>query len=372
MGVKLSNGEAKDLMLASELKPLEPYPGYSKPWKCRCQVCKSICAPTLANIKQGRGGCVNCGIKKRAKKRLLKDDITVNKMIKRGLKPLEPYKEAKAKWKCECLTCHRISFPTYWNIRNSTSNKKGCAICVGHAVDPVEVKEKMLKAGLKTYGSYPGKDKRWKCKCLTCGEIVFPSWNNIRNGAGGCGKCRYVKSGKSNRVPEKDAIARMLKAELQPLEPYTNKEVPWKCLCLKCGNETYPTAGNIQRGQGGCSFCRETGLNYQEPAYLYLIFQEEHQSIKIGVSNLDSKPNRLKQHQKFGWTVYKTKNYRSGEVAELVETKVLRWLRKDLKLGRHLTPGHMPQGGHTETVDATEIDLPTIWAKVLRFSKLQK
>jgi len=29
----------------------------------------------------------------------------------------------------------------------------------------------------------------------------------------------------------------------------------------------------------------------------------------------------------------------------------------------------MPQGGWTETVDAAEIDLPTIWAKVEQLSK---
>jgi tRNA A58 N-methylase Trm61 len=32
----------------------------------------------------------------------------------------------------------------------------------------------------------------------------------------------------------------------------------------------------------------------------------------------------------------------------------------------------MPQGGHTETVDALEVDLPTIWAKVEELSKVLK
>jgi hypothetical protein len=30
----------------------------------------------------------------------------------------------------------------------------------------------------------------------------------------------------------------------------------------------------------------------------------------------------------------------------------------------------MPKGGHTETVDASEIDLVTIWAKVKELSKV--
>ena len=32
----------------------------------------------------------------------------------------------------------------------------------------------------------------------------------------------------------------------------------------------------------------------------------------------------------------------------------------------------MPHGGYTETVDASEIDLPTIWAKVEELSRVKK
>jgi hypothetical protein len=32
----------------------------------------------------------------------------------------------------------------------------------------------------------------------------------------------------------------------------------------------------------------------------------------------------------------------------------------------------MPQGGYSETVDASEIDLPTIWAKIEKLSKVKK
>jgi hypothetical protein len=42
------------------------------------------------------------------------------------------------------------------------------------------------------------------------------------------------------------------------------------------------------------------------------------------------------------------------------------------KLGIFLSEFEMPQGGYTETVDASEIDLPTIWAKVEELSKVNK
>ena len=55
-----------------------------------------------------------------------------------------------------------------------------------------------------------------------------------------------------------------------------------------------------------------------------------------------------------------------------IEQAVLTWLRYDLDLQQYLLPEQMPQAGHTETVDASEIDLPTIWAKVEELSRVMK
>lgn len=62
--------------------------------------------------------------------------------------------------------------------------------------------------------------------------------------------------------------------------------------------------------------------------------------------------------------VYYPGNFDTGEEAYEIEQSVLSWLRDDLGLQQYLLPEQMPQAGHTETVDASEIDLPTIWAKV--------
>ena len=255
MSVKLSNSEAKELMLASKLKPLEPYPGSGKPWKCRCQVCKSICTPTLGNIRQGRGGCAKCGKSKRAVGRLLKDDITIAEMLKKGLKPLEPYKGAQAKWECECLICHRITFLTYWTIRNSTSNKKGCAICVGIEVDPKEAIQWMLKGRVRPLEPYKGNNEPWKSKCLDCGKIVYPTYHSCRAGQGGCGSCRYVKASKSLRMPEDKALAIMAKSNIRPKVGYVNNNTPWKSECLICMRAISPTLANVVKNKGGCKYC---------------------------------------------------------------------------------------------------------------------
>jgi hypothetical protein len=62
----------------------------------------------------------------------------------------------------------------------------------------------------------------------------------------------------------------------------------------------------------------------------------------------------------------------TGEEAYEIEEKILEWLRLDLQLPKYLLSEQMPQGGHTETVDASEIDLPTIWAKVEELSKVKR
>ena len=41
-------------------------------------------------------------------------------------------------------------------------------------------------------------------------------------------------------------------------------------------------------------------------------------------------------------------------------------------IGVYLNQEQMPQGGYTETVDASEIDLVTIWAKVEQLSRKQR
>jgi hypothetical protein len=65
-------------------------------------------------------------------------------------------------------------------------------------------------------------------------------------------------------------------------------------------------------------------------------------------------------------------SFKTVKQASDIETAVLKWLRMDIGLPIALTGKQMPKGGHTETVDASEIDLPTIWAKVEELSKVKR
>ena len=47
-------------MLRAGIVPLEPYAGAMKPWNALCVTCGKDVAPTLHNVKSGRGGCRYC------------------------------------------------------------------------------------------------------------------------------------------------------------------------------------------------------------------------------------------------------------------------------------------------------------------------
>jgi hypothetical protein len=113
-------------------------------------------------------------------------------------------------------------------------------------------------------------------------------------------------------------------------------------------------------------------LDFNKPAFIYLITSQELGAHKIGVSGKDIQTDRLKAHRKFGWDLYKRLEVGTGEIAFLIEQDLLQWLRTDLNLPVYVLREQMPQGGYSETFDATEIDLPTVWAKVGELSKVKR
>ena len=81
--------------------------------------------------------------------------------------------------------------------------------------------------------------------------------------------------------------------------------------------------------------------------------------------------SRIAQHEKKGWKLYEQMNFEVTDDAYALEQRVLEWLREIKKLDVYLSESEMPQGGYTETVDSSEIDLPTIWAKIEQLSKVK-
>ncbi len=110
-------------------------------------------------------------------------------------------------------------------------------------------------------------------------------------------------------------------------------------------------------------------LTKEERAYL----NEFRKAAKnLGFRRHKTQFSRDRDHTMHGWTKMKTLKLNLGRDALELEQKVLLWVREDLKLNPHLTKSHLPQSGWTETIDAAQVDLSTLWAKIKELSKVYK
>jgi len=350
--------DAVVFMKKSGFKTLVPYPGGNNPWKAQCLRCKKITYPRYTTAVKGVG-CKYCS------KRAVDPKDAIKAMKDRGFKTLEPFPGATKGWLVSCLSCNREFKTAFHSL--STTNR--CKYCSGKVVDEADLLLRLKQLKLKPLEKYKSAKVPWKCKCLVCNHIVQPTWNRIKQNRGHCAYCAQ------RRVDVPMALKFMKTQGLKPLVDFPGSHKQWKCKCLVCGLEATPRWSDLQRGQGGCSNCADWGLNYQKPGYIYLITHKQYNAHKIGIANsYKSKKfdDRMYQHEKQGWVLYKKVGFNTVQKASDVETSILKWLRLEVGLPIFLTPKQMPKGGHTETVNASEIELPTIWAKVEAILKMRE
>ena len=79
-----------------------------------------------------------------------------------------------------------------------------------------ETRPLMLKAGLLPLVPYPGNNKPWKCRCLSCNEEVSPHYGSVRSGRGGCIHCGKRAAGATQRLSGYETVQRMNERDLEP------------------------------------------------------------------------------------------------------------------------------------------------------------
>lgn len=356
-GFKVDEADAIILMQKAGFNPLRPYPGGNAPWESECLKCGKITYPRYSTVKKGIG-CKYCS------HRAVDTNEAIEAMASRGFKTLEPFPGATKEWLVECMSCKKV-FRTYFHSLKTT---KRCKYCAGVAVSTQDLLARLEELNLQPLEEFKSAKSPWKCKCLRCGHVVQPTWMRIKQGRGHCAYCSQ------RRVDIPAALEFMRSVSLSPLEEFPGSNVPWRCKCLKCGTEVKPRWSDLRSGQGGCSTCAEYGLDYQGAGYIYLITNQDLSAHKIGIANsYKSKKydDRMYNHERHGWVLFKKKAFKTVRDAYQIEAGVLKWLRLEVGLPIALGAKQMPQGGHTETVDASEIDLVAIWAKVEELTKLQ-
>jgi len=181
-------------------------------------------------------------------------------MLKAGLLPLEPYKNANSDWLCRCLTCEKEVISRYNRVQQGSS----CPLCAAKKaglkirLDEETAIMRLREFDLEPLEPYVKSDLKWKCRCLLCGEIVFPKLKNLQRGDGGCFKCGMKKAGLANRLSEEEALKIIENAGFIALEPYVNALAKWKLRHKICNAIVYPKLNSITISAGktlGCAVC---------------------------------------------------------------------------------------------------------------------
>lgn len=285
---------AIQIMRNSSLEPLEPYQNSKVPWKSKCLNCGAVVYPRISDIKNGGSGCRKCGTAKTIEKLTIPENKAIAIMLEAKLKPLKPYKRARLKWESECLECGRTVSPTLSAV---IAGHAGCIFCAKRKMDPLDAINIMLTAQLEPLVPYKSAHTRWKCKCLKCGNTVYPKYNNVSQKSGGCG------------------------------------------FCAKKGID----------------------LNKASYVYLITHQILGAHKVGIGNVQEKIRKDRLKGSRGFlimGWQIHKIWNTKTGADATSIETAVFRIIRKDLNLMPYLSKEDMPiTRGESETINADSISL---------------
>ena len=215
----------------------------------------------------------------------------------------------------------------------------------------------------KTLGSGSGTRVWWRCS-------LGHSWRTSpskRISGQGCPVCigKKVQVGFNDLLTTNPELAsewnfeRNLPLEVTSVTAMANKFAWWMCIE---GHEWKSLISNRSGGRG-CPKCAKRGFDQASPGTFYFIQHDELFARKVGIANQTS--IRLSTWQKRGWTVlWRHESINGNEILSL-ETKVLRWIRKDLGLPPHLGVTEMGSiGGWSETFSYEGVSNDEIISKI--------
>jgi hypothetical protein len=369
---RLSKSELNKRLKRKKLKLAGEYVTVDKPFKIECLICEKFSETTIDTLsKKGRGGgCEKC---RRKTAGLIPNKVASKEMIKKGLRPLEPYKGINNPWLCECLVCHEKKRISRISIRRRSPQFKGCIQCAKMMQNNKTIQDsrkivmqRFKDKNLKMLSEYVSASLPIKVKCLKCSHEFDAYGAHLSRQKYACARCA------GNYVDPLEARNFMIRSGFIPKSEFPGSHKSWASFHQLCGNEASPSYTTIKNGFGGCKHCAKHGFKYSKPAYLYLITKPELNCYKIGIANPAKikKSDRLHRYQFHGWQIYKIWDFKDGKTAELIENKVLMELRVERRIPIYLSKAEMSgQGGHTETMSAdsiTLLELEKIIKKVIR------
>lgn len=253
--------EAVETMRAAGLEPLEDFEKHRAPWRSRCMTCGEEVTPTFDGIKQGRGGCRSCGLRRaHARKFEARATRAEEDMRNAGLEPLEEYPGTLAPWRCRCTRCGEEVRPLHSRVKSGSIGCTPCALRergIRHRIPREEAFALMEDAGFRPVEPYPGAGEPWRCACTKCGLESTPRLSTVKRIGSGCRFCNKPE------WSAEDAADLMRAAGLEPLDPFVAVNRRWRARCDKCGNEVSPTLTKVRERGRVCRYCSG---KYVDPA----------------------------------------------------------------------------------------------------------
>jgi hypothetical protein len=341
----LTEEEVSLTLLKVDLKLIGEYKNSKIPVEVGCLKCGTLLKVAMSSIRKTEEfHCSGCNPKRSflRRKSLTEGEFEELKktFLEHHFELLGSYRSVNRTVLVRHITCGTESERSLKSIKTGAGFCKGCT--KNRVLTEVEALEVLDEAGFEPIGKFVNVDTPWESRCKKCGKILTPTIHTLKSKGSGCAYCNGV------RVDPDDAVKLMISAGYTPLEPYRNNKVKWKSKHEVCGKVVYPMYNSIQNGQGGCTDCADK-YSYFETSYFYVMEHEAFQSLKIGISNTESKDDRVIVHSKHGWKLLQRIDFENGFLAYEFEQTLLKHLRITMKIPVHLSKSEMPQSGFSET-----------------------
>ena len=289
---------------------------------------------------------------------------------KNNLRPdqVTPFSNQKFWWVCK--VGHE------WEAR--PNSKAGCPSCKGRRVQPGfndlatthpelavywDTSKNMKKPSEVSKGSQ--EKVYWKCD-------EGHSWQTLisnRIAGKGCPYCAssLVWTGFNDLAFKYPELAKEFHASknspltAEALLAGGHKKVWWLC-----GDGHEWKAAPIDRINGrGCPSCANYGYDPTQAAFFYFIEHHAFKASKVGITNAEVKYSRLEAFERNGWVRVVVIEEVDGSIIRELETRILRWIRKDLQLPPYLGQEEMGStGGFSETFASDGVSQSKIIEKI--------
>jgi len=237
------------------------YRGQNQKHSLKCLKCGFVFERKISHIFGDNNTCPKCT----GRFRSINEDITIERLAKKGITSLSPIINAKRKQRFLCDKGHRFTSSVAYLISNKT--KKGCPYCSGMKQHTTKSIKKILKESgidLELLDEYVNRKSYNTFRCQICGSIFKKRagdvLDKVKSGVPGCAKCALSKNGSYKKITQADFIRRMSAKSIDVLDRYTGYNKTNRFRCKICGYKFSEKALRVLRRENACKKCFEKKL----------------------------------------------------------------------------------------------------------------